>query len=57
MVVDNDNFLLDRHHTYYGALKQGLKEVPVYRLHWLKNLTQEQRLKVILIFNSKKLNY
>lgn len=55
--VDNNNNILEGHHRYYAAINLGVKNVPIYKIFWLNNLTEKERLAVILQYNASNLNW
>lgn len=55
--VDNQYNILEGHHRYYSAKDLGQSKVPVYRVYWLDNLTEKERLSVILEYNASNLNW
>lgn len=55
--VDNQYNILEGHHRYYAAKKMGLEEVPVYKVWWYDNLTEMERLAVILQYNASNLKW
>lgn len=55
--VDNQYNILEGHHRYYSAKDLGQSKVPVYRIYWLDNLTEKERLTVILEYNASNLNW
>ena len=55
--VDNNNNILEGHHRYYAALSLGVKNIPIYKVFWLNNLTEKERLAVILQYNASNLNW
>jgi len=55
--VDNQYNILEGHHRYYAALKMGQQAVPVYKVYWYDNLSETQRLSIILAYNAGNLNW
>lgn len=55
--VDNNNNILEGHHRYYAALNLRVQNVPIYKVFWLNNLTEKERLAVILQYNASNLNW
>jgi len=55
--VDNQYNILEGHHRYYAALNLKQEVVPVYKCYWLDNLTEKERLQVILQYNASNLNW
>jgi hypothetical protein len=55
--VDCQYNILEGHHRYYAAIKAGQEVVPVYVVTWLDNLTEKERLKIILEYNASNLNW
>jgi len=55
--VDNQYNILEGHHRYYAALKMELPTVPVYKVYWYDNLSEIQRLAIILAYNSGNLKW
>jgi len=55
--VDCQHNILEGHHRYYAAIKGKQTTVPVYVVTWLDNLTEKERLKIILEYNASNLNW
>lgn len=55
IIVDAQMNILDGHHKYEMALKNGYTDVPIYIVTWANNLKEEERLKYILSLNSGSL--
>lgn len=55
--IDNQYNILEGHHRYYSAKDLKQSKVPVYKVYWLNNLTEKQRLAVILEYNASNLNW
>lgn len=55
--VDCQYNILEGHHRYYAALNAKQEAVPVYVVTWLDNLTEKERLKIILQYNAGNLNW
>ena len=55
--VDCQYNILEGHHRYYAAMNAKQKVVPVYVVTWLDNLTEKERLKIILEYNASNLNW
>lgn len=55
--IDNQYNILEGHHRYYSAKDLKQSKLPVYKVYWLDNLNEKQRLGVILEYNASNLNW